>query len=176
MFYPAKRPLFEKYMYHKGKTGVRLHNIHSSIKDDIESTITQNNTSVEPVALPYVYKDATISSSLLSLSSLQEVSKEQLVDVKAKVSRITGVKTINRHYDHPLKKHEVILIDHTTSIKLVLWQEHRDKLEDPKIQNTRLKETNGIHYLNTLKSEQFLYKEIPPFTQNFHTPLQRWSH
>ena len=147
-FNPAKRPLFEKYMYHKGKTWVRLHNIHSSIKDDIESTITQNNTSVEPVALPYVYKDATITSSLPSLSSLQEVSKEQLVDVKAKVSRNTGVKTINRHYDHPLKKHEVILVDHTTSIRLVLWQEHRDKLEDPKtyaLQNTRLKETNGIH-------------------------------
>lgn len=58
-FNPAKRPLLEKY--HKGKTGVRLHNIRSSIKDDIESVIVQNNTSVEPVALPYVYKDATIS-------------------------------------------------------------------------------------------------------------------
>lgn len=30
----------------------------------------------------------------------------------------------------------------------------------------RFKETNGIHYLNTPKSEQFLCKEIPPFTQD----------
>lgn len=112
--------------YHKRKTEVRLHNICSSIKDDIESIIIQNNTSVEPVALPYVYKDATISSSLPSLSSLQEVSKERLVDVKAKVSSISRVNTFigNSCYDHPVKKHEVILIDHTTSIKLVLWQEH----------------------------------------------------
>ena len=107
-FNPAKRPLLEKY--HKGKTGVRLHNICSSIKDDVETIIIQNNTSVEPVALPYVYKDATISSSLPSLSSLQEVSKEQLVDVKAKISGITGVKTINSRYDHPFKKQEVIVV------------------------------------------------------------------
>lgn len=64
-FNSAKRPVLEKY--HKGKTGVRLHNISSSIKDDVETIIIQNNTSVEPVALPYVYKDATISSSLPSL-------------------------------------------------------------------------------------------------------------
>ena len=35
-------------------------------------------------------------------------------------------------YDHPLKKQEVILVDHTTSIKLLLWQEHCNKLEDKK--------------------------------------------
>ena len=166
-FNPAKRPLLEKY--HKGKTRVRLHNICSSIKDDVETIIIQNNTSVEPVALPYVYNDATISSSLPSLSSLQEVSKEQLVDVKAKVSSITGVKTINSRYDHPLKEQEVLFVDHATSIKLALWQEHWDKLEDQKtynLENLRLAETNGIRYLNSSKSEQFLYKEIPPFTQN----------
>ena len=104
-----------------------------------------------------------------SLSPLQEVSKEQLVDVKAKVSSITGVKTINSRYEHPLKKQEVLFVDHTTSIKLVLWQEHCDKLEDQKtynLQNLRLKETDGICYPNTPKSEQFLYTEIPPFIPN----------
>ena len=37
-------------------------------------------------------------------------------------------------YDHPLKKQEVVLVDHNTFIKLVLWQEHCDKLEDQKTQ------------------------------------------
>ena len=86
-----------------------------------------------------------------------------LGDVKAKVSSITGVKTINSRYDHPLKKQEVLLVDHTTSIKLVLWQEHCDKREDQKtynLQNLRLKETDGIRYLNTPKSEQFLYTKL----------------
>ena len=89
--------------------------------------------------------------------------------MKAKVSGITGMKTINSRYDHPLKAQEVLFVDHTTSRKLVLWQEHWDKLEDQKtynLENLRLAETNGIRYLNTSKSEQFLYKEIPPFTQN----------
>ncbi|RMX52171.1 hypothetical protein pdam_00019879 [Pocillopora damicornis] len=80
-FNPAKRPLLEKYQ--KGRTAVRLHNITSSIKDDIESIIIQNNTTVQPVVVPFVYQDVATSSSLPSLSSLQEVAKEQLVDVKA---------------------------------------------------------------------------------------------
>ena len=67
------------------------------------------------------------------------------------------------------KEQEVILVDHTTSIKLIRWQEHCNKLEDQKtyaLQNLRLKESNGLRYLNTPKSEQFLYKEIPSFTQD----------
>ena len=80
-FNPAKRPLLEKYQ--KGRTAVRLRNITSSNKDDIESIIIQNNTTVQPVVVPFVYQDAATSSSLPSLSSLQEVAKEQLVDVKA---------------------------------------------------------------------------------------------
>ena len=166
-FNPAKRPLLEKY--HKGKTAVRLHNIRSAIKDDVESIIIQNNTTVQPVVVPFVYKDAAISSSLQSLASLQEVSKEQLVDVKAKVSSITGVKTINSRYGDALQKQEVILVDHTTSIKLILWQEHCNKLENQKtyaLQNLRLKESNGARYLNTPKSEEFLFKEVPSFTQD----------
>ena len=166
-FNPAKRPLLEKYQ--KGRTAVRLHNITSSNKDDIESIIIQNNTTVQPVVVPFVYQDAATSSSLPSLSSLQEVSKEQLVDVKAKVSSITAVKTINSRYGYALQRQEVILVDHTTSIKLILWQEHCNKLEDQKtyaLQNLRLKESNGSRYLNTLKSEQFLFKEIPSFTQD----------
>ena len=166
-FNPAKRPLLEKYQ--KGRTAVRLHNITSSIKDDVESIIIQNNTTVQPVVVPFVYQDAATSSSLPSLSSLQEVSKEQLVDIKAKVSSITAVKTINSRYGYALQRQEVILVDHTTSIKLILWQEHCNKLEDQKtyaLQNLRLKESNGSRYLNTPKSEEFLFKEIPAFTQD----------
>ncbi|CAH3037341.1 unnamed protein product, partial [Pocillopora meandrina] len=166
-FNPAKRPLLEKYQ--KGRTAVRLHKITSSIKDDIESIIIQNNTTVQPVVVPFLYKYAATSSSLPSLSSLQEVSKEQLVDVKAKVSSITAVKTINSRYGYALQRQEVILVDHTTSIKLILWQEHCNKLEDQKtyaLQNLGLKESNGSRYLNTPKSEQFLFKEIPSFTQD----------
>ena len=93
-FNPAKRPLLEKYQ--KGRTAVRLHNITSSIKDDIESIIIQNNTTVQPLVVPFVYQDAATSSSLPSLSSLQEASKEQLVDVKAKVSSMGRGEVVGR--------------------------------------------------------------------------------
>ena len=127
---------------------------------------------MEPVTMPFAYEDAAVSSLLPSLASLQEVSTEQLVQIKAKVSNMSGIKQIESHYGHTLQKQEVILIDHTTSIKLILWQEHCDKLEMEKafsLQNIRLKESNGTQYLNTGKSEQFVFQEIPPFTQQLAT-------
>lgn len=49
----------------------------------------------------------------------------------------------NSCYDHPVKKHEVILVDHTTSIKLVLWQEHWGKLEDQRNYALQLSKIQG---------------------------------
>lgn len=59
-----------------------------------------------------------------------------------------------------------------------MWREHCDKLEMKKtysLQNTRLKESNGTRYLNTAKSEQFVFQEIPPFTQQLATDMESLS-
>ena len=120
------------------------------MKDGIESVIIQNQTTVEPEVVQFPFREAA-NTSLPSLASLQEVSIEQLIQVNAKVSSMTGVKTLNSRYGHTLQKHEVVLVDHTTSIKLILWQEHCDKLGKVKtysLQNIRLKESNGTRYLN----------------------------
>ena len=71
-------------------------------------------------------------SSLPSLASLQDVSLEQLVEVKAKLTRLTAVKTQNNRFDQPLQKQEAILVDHTTSIKVILSQEHCNTLTESK--------------------------------------------
>ena len=100
------------------------------------------------------------------------MSTEQLVQIKAKVSNISGIKQLESRYGQTLQKQEVILVDHTTLIKLILWQEHCDKLETEKtysLQNIRLKESNGTRYLNATKSEQFAFQELPPFTQQLAT-------
>ena len=90
------------------------------------------------------------------------------MEVKAKVTNIVGVKTQNTRYGHALLKQEVTLVDHITSIKLVLWEQHCDKLESDKtyiLKNLRLKESNNTRYLNTPKSEEFVFEETNPFTQ-----------
>ena len=90
-FNPDKKPHVEKFQ--KGKTAVTLFNVRSSIKDEVESVVIQNNTKMQPVVLPFSYKDISVMSSLPSLASLQDVSLEQLVEVKAKLTRLTAVKT-----------------------------------------------------------------------------------
>lgn len=94
------------------------------MKDGIESIIIQNNTIIEPVTVPFPYEHAEVSSSLPSLATLQVVSIEQPVQIKAKVSNITGIKQIKGHYGQTLQKKDVILVDQTISIKLVLREEH----------------------------------------------------
>ncbi|CAH3180361.1 unnamed protein product [Porites lobata] len=152
----------------KGKTAVTLFNVRSSIKDEVESVVIQNNTKMQPVVLPFSYKDISMMSSLPSLASLQDVSLEQLVEVKAKLTRLTAVKTQNNRFGQTLQKQEAILVDHTTSIKVILWQEHCNTLTEEKtyrLRNLRIKESYGTRYLNTPKSEHFEFEEIPAFTQ-----------
>lgn len=122
--------------------------------------------------VPFAYKAASTTSSLPSLASLQDVSSGQVVQGQAKVTNISGVKTLTTRYGHALQKQEVILVDHTTSMKLILWQEHCDKLENEKaytLKNLRLEDSNNMRYLNTPRSEQFAFEEIPAFTQPLAT-------
>ena len=60
-----------------------------------------------------------------------------------------------------LKKREVILVDHTTSIKLVLWQEHCDKLEDQKTQGDQwnpLPEHSKVRAVSLQRESSFYTK------------------
>lgn len=111
------------------------------------------------LTVPIPHEHAEVSSSLPSLATLQEVSIVQLVQIKAKASNITGIKQIKGCYGQTLQTQEVILLDHTTSIKLILWQEHCDKLKKEKTysQNIQLKESNATRYLNIAKSKQFVF-------------------
>lgn len=111
------------------------------------------------LTVPFPHEHAEVSSSLPSLATLQDVSIVQLVQIKAKASNITGIKQIKGCYGQTLQTQEVILLDHTTSIKLILWQEHCDKLKKEKTysQNIQLRESNATRYLNIAKSKQFVF-------------------
>lgn len=112
----AKRPHLKKYQ--AAQTAVRLHNVRSTMKDGIASTIIQNITTIDPVTMPFPYEHAEVSSSLPSLATLQEVSIEQLKQIQSKVSNITGIRQLESCYGQTLHTQEVhvIVVDHTTSI------------------------------------------------------------
>ena len=103
----------------------KTHNVRSTVKDGIESIIIiYNNPTIEPATVSFPHNHAEESSSLPSLATLQVASIEQWVQIKTKVSNITGIKEIKGRYGQTLQKQEVILVDHTISVKFVLRQEH----------------------------------------------------
>ena len=61
------------------------------------------------------------TSAVATISSLQNVSLEQLVTVHAKVLELSAVKVLHTAHGS-LKKQEGILLDEKSSIKIILWE------------------------------------------------------
>ena len=79
---------------------------------------------------------------------------------------MSSVKAINTQYSGRLNKQEVIIRDTTSSVKVVLWQSYVNSLEVNKkydLQNLRIKTSGKERFLNTAKSEKFIFKETTPF-------------
>lgn len=73
---------------------------------------------------------------------------------------------MNTQYCGQLDKQEVIARDTTASVKIVLWQNYVNTLEVNKtyeLQNLRIKTSGKDRFLNTAKSETFIFKEVQPF-------------
>ena len=100
------------------------------------------------------------TSTVSSISSLQNVSVEQLINLHVHVSQLSAVKVLQTGHG-PLKKQEGVLVDQTSSIKVILWESFVDKLEKGEtyiLHNLRLKESHGEKYVNTPKTGEFTYE------------------
>lgn len=94
----------------------------------------------------------------------------QLIDVKAKVGNIGPVKHVKTWNNQTLQKQEATIVDHTTSINLILWEKYCETLADREtyaLENLPIKETHNSRHLNTPKSKQF-FEQIPPFTDTIN--------
>ena len=72
--------------------------------------------------------------------------------------QLSGVKVVNTNCQGNLKKQEAVLRDTTSSVKVILWEDYVETLEDGKtylLENLRLKVTKSERYLNTPKSKNF---------------------
>lgn len=173
-FSPEKRQAFEKH--EKAKSPVKLARFRSSTKYGKEDLIIDRATMVTPISPEdaFEYKELELSP-VVTISSLDQISAEQLVSLKAKVTKVDGTKVITTNYtsnhnnSNQLKKQEVLIVDTTKSIKLILWEQHVDCVETGKtylFDNLRLKKDNsGIKYLNTPKTAGFSVKEVEDFKQ-----------
>ena len=113
-----------------------------------------------------------------NISGLDKLALEQLVSIKAYVAEVSNVKQIIVHGKTPLKKQEVLIADPTSCIKLVLWGDYVNSLEQGKtyvLENLRLKKSYDEGYLNTAKGEEFKIKVTSEFEDYVVEPDQPLS-
>ena len=104
---------------------------------------------------------------MASLSPMQDVSLEQPVNVKAKLTdKGPGKHQANRN-NQTLQKQEVQCLLITQQVLSLYFGSSTVTLKSGatySLKNLRLKEENHKRYLNTARSEHFLFSEISAFT------------
>ncbi len=159
-FSPRKRSDFSKY--EDSKSPVKISKFKISSRHGSNDVIINNYTSVTPTAGESVlFEYQAMSSGVATISSLQNVSLEQLVCLHAKVLDLTSVKILHTAHG-PLKKQDGVLVDETSSIKIMLWEDDVEKLEKGQtyiLRNLRLKESCGEKYVNTPKTGEFKFED-----------------
>ena len=99
-----------------------------------KDVIILKQTNIVPLApINCTYSEEISDSAMLTnIASMQQVAAEQLVCLKVEVAHVQAVKTINTHHGSALKKQELIVRDPTGFIKLILWEDYVDCLQQHK--------------------------------------------
>ena len=129
-FSPEKRSVLQKFQTEKSP--VKITKFRTSSKYEKEDVVIDKGTKVTPVNESIGFEHIDLSpSSITSQASLNQVSAEQLVTVKAKVVKVSGSKKISsqRSSSGHLKKQEIVIVDPTASMKVILWEQFIDCLE-----------------------------------------------
>ena len=179
-FSPEKRTILEKH--EADKSPVKISNFKFSSNYSKENVVIDRASKITSVGndVGFNYVEMT-PPSVTSLLSLNQVSSEQLVTLKAKVAKISGSKklTTARNPNSQLVKQELVIADPTASVKVILWEQFVDSLKENQtyvFKNLRLKrENNGSMYLNTPKSDQFSFEECEEFATSVVEDIQLFS-
>jgi hypothetical protein len=164
------------------KSPVKISNFKFSSNYSKENVVIDRASKVTPIGDDVGFEHIEMTPpSVTSLLSLNQVSSEQLVTLKAKVMKISGSKkiTTSRNPNSPLVKQELVIVDPTVSVKVILWEQFVDTLKEDQtcvFKNLRLKrENNGSMYLNTPKSDQFSFEECEEFVETVVQDIQLFS-
>ena len=166
-FSPEKRA--EMQAVAATKSPVKMKNYKQSSNDDL--TITQF-TKIIPLDnkdVNFAYSEELCLAGTgkpIPISSIIKLAAEQLIIVKGKVVKTSGVKMQPTRYGK-LKKRDVVIADPTAYIKVVLWGNYVDALqlhETYILNNVRVKNTKFERYLNTPRNENFTAVNDVPFT------------
>ena len=154
----------------ENRSPVKISNFRHSRYLGNESIVIDKKTSVVQLVIDIGFERTQMidTSQLITIKDLQQVVPEQNVNLKAKVTRLSGVKKVPRG-NHHLTKQECFITDPTGSIKLILWESQVATLENNVtylFNNIKLKLFNNERYLNPPKSQPYLITETSPYTES----------
>ena len=175
-FSPEKCTTLEKHQ--ADKSPVKISNFKFSSNYSKDNVVIDRSSKITPVGDDVGFLHVEMAPpSVTSLLSLNQVSSEQLVTLKAKVAKISGCKkiTTSKNPNSQLVKQELVIVDPTASVKVILWEQFVDCLKEGQtylLKNLRLKRDNGSMYLNTPKSNEFSFEEVQEFAETVVADVQ----
>ena len=151
------------------KSPVKIKRYSLSTKYGREDVVINKNTTITTTTADFKYQT---QEDVTSIHSLANVAPEQLVKVKGYLAYLGGTKKILVQGSE-LKKQEGYIADPSGYIKIILWANHTDKLNQGStyfFNKLRLKKNADQRYLNTPKQEsECTIEEAEPFKDSLPT-------
>ena len=132
------------------KSPVKIKRYSLSTKYGRKDVVINKNTTITATTADFKYQT---QEDITSIHSLANVAPEQLVQVKGYLAYLGGTKKILVQGSE-LKKQEGFIADPSRYIKIILWANHTDKLNQ-----------GSTYFFNKLRLKKKCRLEIPQHTQ-----------
>lgn len=141
---------------------VKLKKFKVDTSSNAEDVLMDRNIIIEEVTADFPRREMPTTTNLLSIL---KICVGQLTSVTAKVASIEPTKTINKNGEE-LVLQEVMLVDPSGTMKLVLWQEFVELLvagQTYSFQDVRVKQNKFTKeiFINTSKSDTKIVSRCP---------------
>lgn len=172
-FSPKKRKLFD--IHSKNETPVELKKCRLETKYNSEDLVLNDDVEIKEFPeVDFCKKDLPTN---FTISTLKSVSVAQLVTIKAKVVAKSPTQQVS---SGQLSLVEAQVIDYTGCIKVVLWEEFQNNVEQEKtyiFNNVRLKKNSSSNeiYLNTAKGDKTTITPTEPFQVPLAIPISMYD-
>lgn len=149
----------------KAKISCQDKNYAINNKYGTEDVVINKNTTITPTTAAFEYHS---QENVISISSLTNVTSEQLVAIKGYLAHLSATKKIIVQGSE-LKKQEGNFADPSGYIKFIFWGNHTDKVQQGStyfFNKVRVKVSQDQKYLNTPKQEsECTIQSAEPFTE-----------
>ncbi|XP_028416740.1 uncharacterized protein LOC114540939 [Dendronephthya gigantea] len=168
-FSPEKRPGLQALSNSKSPVKLKNYKQSSNTNDDLTITKFTKVSALDKSEVNFAFSEDISSASTgkpVNISAISKLASEQLIEIKGKVMKMSGIKVQSTRFGQ-VKKQDVIVADPTGTIKLVLWGEYINSLQQNEtytLKNVRVKSTKYDHYLNTPKNEGFVAVDATPYS------------